>query len=1003
MILIGLSLHKYTFAYDFEVNGLYYNKLSNSEVEVTYKSYNDRSYTGEIHIPEKVTYNGVDYSVTSIGSRAFYGCSGLTGPLTIPNSVISIGRYAFCYCSGFTGSLTIPNSVTSIGNDAFEGCSGLTSITVENANPTYDSRNNCNALIETNTNTLILGCKNTTIPNTVTSIGGYAFFRCSGLTGSLTIPNSVTSIGNSAFFQCSGLTGSLTIPNFVTSIGQVAFNGCSGLTSIAVENTNSSYDSRNNCNALVETKTNTLILGCKNTTIPNSVTSIGICAFYGCSGLTGPLTIPNSVTSIGSNAFYNCSGLTGSLIIPNSVTSIGSYAFWGTTGIDTVKSEIDEPFTIDSNVFGSKQKSTLQVPKGSKSKYIALTGWTQYFNEVVEYGESLTYTLSITATGNGSASYNGNSIREETRSFTVNEGTSAVINFSPDNGYKIKNVKLNRTNVTFDFDNEYTKLIPTLTGTSSGNSHDGDFTVATTSTAVSGFTVTVSAADEGVSNANRIWSGAPRLRMYSGTFTVSGKGIKRIDFTGHDTNFNLSTTTGKLDGKVWTGEADEVVFFVAKITQISKLVINGDGTDDPGLQVAEATCAEVIAGIDGTKYRVTGKCTEIKNATYGNWYLEDATGTVYIYGTLDAEGKAKNFSSLGIEVGDVVTVEGPKKTYNGTVELVDVKVINITKAGSQKQSEARNFVMWNGTITANQKAATTTAQISSLSDVEDKADVGANASSIKVIKDNGFGLQKVTPDGGVQKSNSVEIERFKGRTFIDDVTDITSSVSTSQYTISNINSDTSLEVVFEAITHTLSITASGNGSVTYNSTAVRGKTQTFSINEGTSAVVKFTPDTGYKLKSVKLNGTDVTASVSNSQYTISNISSDTTLEVVFETITHTLSITASGNGSATYNSTAVRGKTQTFTVNEGTSATITFTPDAGYRIVSVKVNNTDVTANVVSNKYTISNTPCGDKFLKACVVRKKWLPLRQNPKLCCSVNSNIGFLQRIADFRLIHF
>ena len=192
-------------------------------------------------------------------------------------------------------------------------------------------------------------------------------------------------------------------------------------------------------------------------------------------------------------------------------------------------------------------------------------------------------------------------------------------------------------------------------------------------------------------------------------------------------------------------------------------------------------------------------------------------------------------------------------------------------------------------------------------------------------------------------------------------TDVTSSVANNKYIISNITANTTLAVIFEAIpptTYTFSITASGNGSATYNNTAIRGKTQSFTVNEGSSATVTFTPDAGYRIASVKLNGTDVSSSVVNNKYPISNITANTTLSVSFEAIpptTYTFSITATGNGSATYNSTSIRGKTQSFTVNEGTSAAITFAPDAGYRIASVKVNGTDVTANIVSNKYTISS------------------------------------------------
>ena len=369
-------------AHDFEVDGIYYNISSsaNKAVEVTCKgeySYDySNEYTGNVVIPESVTYNGTTYSVTSIGDDAFYRCSGLTS-ITIPNSVTSIGSNAFRECTGLT-SIEIGNSVTSIGEWAFYDCDGLTSIVIPNSvtsigewafydctqlinirvaagNAKYDSRDNCNAIIETETNTLILGCKNTEIPNSVTSIGDDAFARCTGLTSivipnsvtsigedafsnctgltSIVIPNSVTSIGEDAFWYCTGLT-SIVIPNSVTSIGEDAFNGCSGLTSIVVDDYNTKYDSRENCNAIIETETNTLILGCKNSVIPNSVTSIGEDAFSNCTGLTS-IVIPNSVTSIGSSAFYWCSGLT-SVVIPNSVTSIGSSAFYCCYGLTSI-------------------------------------------------------------------------------------------------------------------------------------------------------------------------------------------------------------------------------------------------------------------------------------------------------------------------------------------------------------------------------------------------------------------------------------------------------------------------------------------------------------------------------------------------------------------------------------------------------------------------------------------------------------------------------------------
>ena len=230
-------------------------------------------------------------SVESIGNKVFYECTCLPS-INIPSGVTSIGKNAFQDCSSLT-SITIPASVESIKGNPLLGCSSLVSIFVEPGNTTYDSRDNCNAIIQTKKNQIITGCQNTVIPNSVTSIGSSAFKNCTGLT-------------------------SIIIPNSVTSINASAFDHCSGLSSIVVESGNATYDSRDNCNAIIETATNSLLVGCKNTVIPNTVTSIEECAFEDCTGLTS-ITIPNSVTFIGECAFDGCTGLT-SIIITAGVT-----------------------------------------------------------------------------------------------------------------------------------------------------------------------------------------------------------------------------------------------------------------------------------------------------------------------------------------------------------------------------------------------------------------------------------------------------------------------------------------------------------------------------------------------------------------------------------------------------------------------------------------------------------------------------------------------------------
>jgi len=433
LLLCSISIS----AHDFEVDGIYYQITSgtNLKVRVTYEGsyyYIYDEYKGSVIIPESVTYNGKTYSVTSIGDYAFSDCSGLTS-VTIPNSVTRIGDYAFSDCSGLT-SVTIPNSVTRIGDYAFYDCSGLTSVTIGNSVTRIG-----NSAFE-----YCSGLTSVTIPNSVTIIGGEAFDGCEnlrtvinnsnldivkgsfnyGLVGyyayrilsgeningyyfdenngeytltgywgdetNLVLPENYKgnaySINNDAFYSCSGLT-SVTIPNSVTSIGNWAFYKCSGLTSV---------------------------------TIPNSVTSIGEYAFSGCyfvaenfvnqSELTNVnhwganlcdeevrglvidddavvrcrpsvtiAVIPNSVTSIGNETFYGCSGLT-SVTIPNSVTSIGDRAFVGAE-LRTIVCLNSEVPAVGSDVYGqvAYNHATLYVPEDTYWDY-AYNGWGKFIH-----------------------------------------------------------------------------------------------------------------------------------------------------------------------------------------------------------------------------------------------------------------------------------------------------------------------------------------------------------------------------------------------------------------------------------------------------------------------------------------------------------------------------------------------------------------------------------------------------------------------------------------------
>lgn len=338
-----------SFAYDFEVDGIYYNKLSENTVEVTYEKcennvYSTEGYVGAITIPSSITVENMTYNVVSIGSYAFQNCSRMTS-ITIPNGITTIGSHTFQGCSSLN-SITIPKGITSIGEWTFWGCSGLTSISLPDGISSIgeDAFNGCSSL------------KSITIPEGVTSIGSSAFYNCKAL-NTINIPKSVTSIENLTFAS-SGLT-SITIPDGVTKIGDWAFSGCyiKNININSIEN----WMKIDICDHAFTTNHDIIVNGQKliEIVIPESITTIGKHTFSGCTCLES-ITLHKNIAIIGQNAFNGCKNVKKIVCLGDTPPVCGADALEGISRTDC----------------------TLYVPETSGSNYHNSTPWNEFTNIV---------------------------------------------------------------------------------------------------------------------------------------------------------------------------------------------------------------------------------------------------------------------------------------------------------------------------------------------------------------------------------------------------------------------------------------------------------------------------------------------------------------------------------------------------------------------------------------------------------------------------------------------
>ena len=844
--------------------------------------------------------------VTYRGSSVDEYSGEYTGTVVIPTSVTngentysvtSIGDYAFTECGGLT-SVTIPNSVTSIGQAAFSGCTGLTSVYINDLEAwcKIDFENqNANPLYYTGE--LYLNNKlvtNIEIPNTITIIKNNAFCGYESLF-SITIPNSVTSIGQAAFSGCSGLT-SVTIPNSVTSIGGHAFYGCSGLTNITIPNsvTNIGDGAFSGCDDLY------------SITIPNSVTNIGDGAFSRCNNLIS-INIPNSVTSIASSTFYSCDGLT-SVTIPNSVTSIGSTAFEDCRALTSVTI----PNSVTSIGFGAfhncSSLTSITIPNSVTSIGQAAFSGCSGLTSVVFNAENCTEM-------GGQHIYSVFRACSALSTVTIGEKVKAIPNYAFYDCTGLTNVTI--PNSVTSIGNQAFWGCSGLTSVTIGNSVTsiGDYafkecggltsvTIPNSVTSIGNYSFSYCSALTSVTIPNSVEKiGKNAFESCSALKSVSlGNSLSIIgNYTFKDCN-NIT----KVESKNSTAPTMTEVVFPTTVYENAQLVVPLEASESYQSATGWSKFTNTQTGYNVTvDYSSTGGVVSVNDSIATSLAIDFDTKVDFVI--TPKEGFEIEKVTLNEEDITENVVDGKYSLEKLTEDVIFAVTFR------KLYTIATIFNSEEGVVTIN----------------------GQEKNPIQVSFDTKVDFE-ITPNEGY------EIDKV----LLNEV-DITADVVDGKYSIEKASEDVALNVTFRKL---LVIGATFNneeGRVTINGAEVNP----ILVSTGSTLDFVITPNESYEIDKVLLNEVDVTEHLQEGLLHIENVAGNVVLNVTFRKMMLIVTEFASEYGSVTINESE---ETSMF-VSLGSKLDFTITPNEGYEIINVTLNDEDITADAVEGKYTIEN------------------------------------------------